>query len=148
VNEIDDIPIPFPAVVPPPRTIVEFLGDLQILHGFSFNGLLPQETPHGKAMVLCFGTGFGKAAGFDVGIVLHEGSMIDLGDDVTDPASYEAAMVSLHGDSVEHVDSIQDKVGETEFKVIRITFASGRQVKIGGPGGMVLANETPPQETT
>jgi len=134
---------------PPPASgtaIIEFVGDLQAILGLSFNGLMPTETPQGKAMVLCFGTGLGKMGGFDVGIILTQGAVIDMGDDVTDVASHEAAMRSILGMTVEHVDTIVDSVEGGEFEALRVLFSNGRQIKIGGPGGMVLTDHAPSQE--
>jgi hypothetical protein len=159
MSERDDIPIPFPNVWSPaltpaasaapvaPSTITLFLGDLQALVGLPFNGVLPVDSPNSdmKAMVLCFGAGVGKPAGFDMGVVLNQGSVIDLGDDVVDAATNEAALRSIHGVPVEHVDAIVDLVDGTEFEVLRISFANGRQIKIGGPGDVLMINHQPPE---
>jgi hypothetical protein len=143
MSDCDDLPIPFPSVAQPPSTIADLVGDLQVLHGLVFNGLLPHEVDGKNAMVLCFGAALGEIVGFGVGVVMKDGSAIDLGDDVTDAASYEAAMSSLHGTAVESVETAFDKVGDSEVEVLQITFASGRRVKIGGPGAMIVMDAPP-----
>ncbi len=127
-------------------TVVEFVGNLQALVGLAFNGLLSIETEQGRAMVLCFGTGIGNIGSFDIGVLLNQGSVIDMGDDVTDPASHHAAIQSSLSVPVETVDTITDSVGGTPIEVLRVKLANGRQIKIGGPGGMVLTADAAPQE--
>ena len=142
MSENDDAPIPFPTVwtPAPPSTIVDYLGDLQGLVGLAFTGVVPVDMGAKRSMALCFGTGRGKLAGFDIGIVLSDGSVIDLGDDVVDAASNDAVMRSIQAVPVESVDTLIDLVEGIEVEVVRISIANGRQIKIGGPANVILTD--------